>query len=62
MNFDKITCPYCFGKFEHNEVLFRAETVLSEDDFDIEENSFNNYTFEKFIEGQKIHLFDVLRF
>ena len=33
----KITCPYCFGQFEHYEVLFRAETVLSEDDFDIDE-------------------------
>lgn len=30
--FDKITCPYCFKTFEHDEVLFRAETCFNDDD------------------------------
>ena len=30
--YNKIICPYCFEKFNHDDVLFRAETCFNEDD------------------------------
>lgn len=29
---NKIICPYCFKEFNHDDVLFRAETCFNEDD------------------------------
>ena len=31
-NYSKITCPYCFHEFNHDDVFFRAETCFNEDD------------------------------
>lgn len=30
--YNKIICPYCFAEFNHDDVLFRAETCFNEDD------------------------------
>lgn len=30
--YNKIICPYCFKEFNHDDVLFRAETCFNEDD------------------------------
>lgn len=30
--YNKIICPYCFEKFNHDDVFFRAETCFNEDD------------------------------
>ncbi len=30
--YNKIICPYCFAEFNHDDVLFRAETCFNDDD------------------------------